>query len=154
MTTWQDMVKEQLRRHEGERAKPYLDTEAKVTIGIGRCLDTKPLTYEEWQVLFPHGLTKAQITCLFEHDRHDAEDDARALLSDAVFNGLNDNRKAVVVNMAFNLGLSRLRKFVNMLTAIKSSRWDDAADEMLRSRWAQQVGPRAQELADLMRKGA
>lgn len=150
---WQETVTKQLRRHEGERAKPYVDIEGKTTIGIGRCLDTKPLTYEEWQTLFPYGLTKAQIDYLFQHDLADAIDDAEQAVGKTVFDALSDNRKIVLTNMAFNLGLPRLRKFSKMLAAVRDGRWLDAQAEALNSRWAQQVGPRAVELAALLVTG-
>lgn len=138
--TWIEIVTEQLRRHEGIRRKPYLDTVGKTTVGVGRNLDDKPLTDDE-------------ITYLFLHDVDDATDDAKMAIGEPVFHALTEPRKAVLVNMAFNLGLTRLRKFKKMLVAIKTGQWSEAAEEMLASAWAQQVGPRAQELADLMRTG-
>jgi lysozyme len=59
----------------------------------------------------------------------------------------------VIINMAFNLGVYRLGKFHKMRQAVYSSDWNRAADEMLDSRWAQQVGERAQRLAQMMREG-
>lgn len=112
----------------------------KSTIGWGRNLEDK-------------GITQAEAELLLSNDVHDAEDDARALLGDGVFELLTDTRKAVMVNMAFNLGLTRLRKFVIMLKAIKEGRNLDAATAMLSSKWAEQVGVRAKDLAQLWRDG-
>lgn len=139
---WDAAAREQLRRHEGVRAKPYPDTSdpPKLTVGIGRCLTTKPLK-------------PCEIEFLFEQDFQDAEDDARALVGDSVFDALSDARKAVMVNMAFNLGLTGLRKFVRFLAAVKEARYRDAAKEMLGSLWAQQVKDRAFELAKQMETG-
>jgi lysozyme len=62
-------------------------------------------------------------------------------------------RFAVLVNMAFNLGVGGLLHFQNMLSFVKAASWVSAADEMLRSKWANEVGDRAQRLATQMRTG-
>ena len=129
-----------IKKHEGLRLHPYKDSVGKSTIGWGRNLEDK-------------GITQAEAELLLSNDVHDAEDDARALLGDGVFELLTDTRKAVMVNMAFNLGLTRLRKFVIMLKAIKEGRNLDVATAMLSSKWAEQVGVRATELARLWREG-
>ena len=56
--------------------------------------------------------------------------------------------KRVLANMCFNLGITRLLKFKNFLAAMENNDWDKAAVEMLDSRWAIQVGPRAIRLKD------
>ena len=56
---------------------------------------------------------------------------------------LDDTRQRVLANMAFNLGLPRLSKFVKFLTAVQASDWEKAAIEMMDSKWATQVGNRA-----------
>ena len=66
---------------------------------------------------------------------------------------MDDNRKRALVNMAFNLGLSRLRSFKRMLKALAEEDFETAAAEALNSRWAEQVGDRAARLATLIRSG-
>ena len=51
----------------------------------------------------------------------------------------------------FNLGYDRLSKFKKFLYALKKGLYEDAANEMLDSLWAKQVGNRATQLAALMR---
>ena len=55
--------------------------------------------------------------------------------------------------MMFNLGMPRLKKFVNMLKAIEAGAWRSAAVEMLDSKWAEQVGNRASRLSEMMETG-
>lgn len=62
-------------------------------------------------------------------------------------------RQDVLCDMAYNLGLAGMLKFRKMLSAVKRGAWDMAAYEMLDSKWAKQVGKRAEELAFLMRSG-
>jgi lysozyme len=53
--------------------------------------------------------------------------------------------------MAFNLGRARLGKFVRFLGAVHLGHWDEAAEEMMQSKWATQVGQRAITLSKMMR---
>lgn len=66
---------------------------------------------------------------------------------------LSPARQEVLVNMSFNLGVEGLFKFRRMWAAIRAHNFDLAADEMLDSKWARQVGSRAEELSEKMRKG-
>ena len=130
---------QQIMRHEGFRSKPYVDTVGKLTIGYGRNLgDT--------------GISKKEANYLLRKDYQTAKADARSVFGNA-FDVLNRPRQAVIVNMAFNLGLSRLKRFKRMLRAIRRGNYVVAAVEMLDSRWAKQVGDRATELAKQMRTG-
>lgn len=133
-----DILKAQLTIDEGYRKKMYLDSKGIPTIGIGHNLRDKPLTDRAIQVIF-------------EDDMADAEADARKLIKS--FDALNDVRKAVVINMAFNMGFGVLSQFHNTLAAIDAGDYAAASDGMLNSAWAKQVGNRAQRLADKMAKG-
>ena len=68
---------------------------------------------------------------------------------------LNDVRKAVIYDMVFNMGITRFNPdvWVNTFNAIKKKDFETAANEMLSSRWAKQVGNRSIRLSDMMRKG-
>lgn len=123
---------------EGKRDKMYLDGEGIPTIGIGHNLRDRPIS-------------ERAIRVIFEDDMAEAERDARSLVS--AFDQLSNTRKAVLVNMAFNLGRDRLAGFKNMLAHVNAGEFTFAADEMLRSKWATQVGVRAQRLAQAMRLG-
>ena len=129
---------EMLIRHEGLRLKPYRDTVGKLTIGIGRNLDDVGITREEAMMLLNHDITKVQ---------------REVQNAFPWFSDLNRVRKNVVLNMVFNLGLPRFRQFKKAIAAIRAKRWDEAAKQMLDSRWARQVGRRARELASMMKSG-
>ena len=66
---------------------------------------------------------------------------------------LSPERQAVLVNMAFNLGIAGLLAFKRMLAACERGEYAAAAREMLDSVWAKQVGARAVRLAEQMRTG-
>ena len=128
-----------IKKHEGFSKYPYVDTVEKVTIGWGHNLSDR-------------GLSDAMLDAILDEDIKIAIRDAITVLPEH-FSGLCEARKAVLVNMAFNLGLKRLQSFVFMLAAIKSEDWIRAGNEMLNSLWAQQVGRRADELSLIMKTG-
>ena len=125
-------------KHEGIRLKPYKDTMGLITIGVGRCLDTKGITQEEAYYLLRNDISEA-----IEG------------LQDTLpwFNQLDDARQDALTDMAFNLGITGLLKFKNMLSAIERKDWNTAHNEALNSTWARQVGPRAIEIANILLKG-
>jgi lysozyme len=68
-------------------------------------------------------------------------------------NTLTDVRQCVIGSMAFNLGLGGVSEFTTMIAALKIGDYAGAADAMLASAWARQVGTRAHVLAERMRTG-
>ena len=66
---------------------------------------------------------------------------------------LSPSRQRVLINMCFNLGISRLLDFKLALAAMKAGKFHLAAAEMLDSKWAKQVGERAERLAVMMKEG-
>ncbi len=134
---------EQLRLHEGERRKPYRDTVGKLTIGIGRNLDD-------------NGLRRDEIEYLLANDIADARADLDRYLP--WWRGLDPVRQRVLIDMVFNMGMGApnrggLLSFVNTLSEIRRGNYGIAADMMLASKWAAQVGRRAVRLATMMRTG-
>jgi lysozyme len=129
---------EVLVRHEGMRLKPYLDSEGIMTIGVGRNLEDK-------------GISESEAMHLLNNDVQDAYMEAFDQVPG--FPGMNGVRKRVMVNMVFNLGITRLKGFRRMFVALKLGDFENASREMLDSKWASQVGNRALELANQMRTG-
>lgn len=132
-------LKELLIRHEGMVLLAYEDTVGKITVGVGRNLDDV-------------GLTKEEAIYLLNNDMDRVEKEVRITFT--WFEGLDEVRQNVVLNMVFNLGINRFSKFINTINAIKHGSYVTAADEMLDSKWARQVGHRADELSEMMRTGA
>ena len=67
------------------------------------------------------------------------------------FRRLDDRRRAAIVDMAFNLGLSRFGRFTRMIAHLGHGEFDEAARDALDSKWARQVGKRAHDIADMIR---
>lgn len=128
----------QLRRHEGLRLRPYRCTADKLTIGIGRNLDDVGINEEEAVYLLVNDINRV----------------VKELQRDfLVFDRLDDVRKVVLIDMCFNLGISRLRMFKKMFAAIDEKDWTLAAAEMVDSRWCSQVGQRCKTLKLMMETG-
>lgn len=127
-----------LLRHEGIRLKPYKDSVGKLTIGIGRCIDDV-------------GISEMEALYLLSNDIRRVSKQAQ----DAFpwFKSLSVTRQDVVLSMVFNLGLAGFSKFKMLIQAIAVQDYERAAKEMLQSKWSQQVGNRAKELAEMMRSG-
>ena len=96
--------------------------------------------------------TAAQANAWLESDVEIAIMDAQ-LLANECWDDLTDTRQNVLINMAYNLGRGRLSKFFRMWKAIRDGDYHGAGVEMLDSRWARQVGRRADRLAEEMNLG-
>lgn len=143
----------QLKRHEGFRAYQYLDTMGIPTIGYGYNLKANPekLTVEQKQLFKLNGITEKFASDLLEKRiaiLYDRLEDALSF-----WNELNEARQSVLLNMAFNLGLSGLFKFEKAIRLINQDKYFEAALELLNSIWTKQVKTRALELAYQMATG-
>ena len=150
-----DAIISELELDEGVRLSPYRCTAGFLTIGVGRNLDTNKLTAEELAFVGHNcrtkPITKEQSDYLLKNDIEKVCADLMKFLPWWAY--LGDVRKRVLVNMAFNLGTEGLLKFENTLALIRSGSYAQAAAEMVKSKWAKQVGKRADRLANMMKTG-
>ena len=131
---------EMLRIHEGVRYKVYLCSEGYETIGVGRNISEGGL-----------GLSKDEVDFLLVNDIKRVQDELTRNFS--WFLDLNEARRDAMVDICFNLGLTRLRSFANALEAMSYGQYEIAANEFMDSRWSQQVGNRAVEVTEMIRTG-
>jgi len=133
--------------HEGEVLHTYSCPAGKLTIGVGHNLEANPVP----------GIEKGDT---ITHER------AMEILDGDIDNciaglkkhlpwteQLDEVRKAVLIDMTFNLGIWGLLKFKNTLAAIASGDYINASEMMLQSKWAKQVGKRAIRLSVMMNTG-
>lgn len=133
----------QLKRHEGAVKKdgshlPYKCPADKITIGYGRNIEERGISEDESEYLLNNDirLSELELTKAFPW-----------------FGNLTAERQAVLINMHFNMGLTRLKGFIKALPAIERGDYKTAAAEMLDSVWARRAGNRANELAKQMETG-
>ncbi len=133
-----EFAKKLIKENEGLRLKPYRCTAGKLTIGYGRNLDDR-------------GISAHEANELFENDLVDAEIALGDIFGLKIFEE-SESRVAALLDMAFNLGEGGLRKFKNMIEAVKRRDWIAAAEEAKQSLWYKQVGSRAEKIIQLLKE--
>jgi lysozyme len=130
-------LKQLIVSHEGFKTHPYTDTKGNVTIGVGYNLTAR-------------GLPESFLNEKYDED---AEFYYTSLLKDFDwYESLCDARKMVLIDMCF-MGYKTFKEFERMLQALRYGDYEKAAQEILNSLWAQQVGHRAIQNAEIMRTG-
>lgn len=133
-----ETLEDQLIRHEGYRQFPYKCSAGVWTVAIGRNLDDRGISEDEARYMLHNDIKSCKKEINF---------------SFPVVKTLNNARCNVLINMCFNIGIGRLRGFKKMWAAIEDKNFNEAARQMLDSKWATQVGIRAKELSESMRMG-
>lgn len=136
-----DKLIEMLKVHEGVETHAYKCSASKITIGVGRNIDPEGgigLSEDEIDYLLQNDINRITTELDFEY---------------GWFSDLNEARQDAMIDISFNLGQTRLRKFQKALTAMAQSNWNTAADEFMDSKWSKQVGNRAKELTEIIRTG-
>lgn len=132
-----ERVAARIRKSEGLSYLPYKCPTGHLTIGYGHNLE--------------HGISIEAAELLL---RQDIEIAVRQVKNAFIWwPKLTEARFYVLVDMTFNMGISRLCGFKKMLSAVEQGDYQTAAKEMLASKWAVQVGRRAAELSKIMKKG-
>lgn len=126
-----------LKRDEGREPRPYKDSLGYLTIGYGHNLDSEGLCEEAMLVQL----------------RHDIRTKALEPLDKAFpwWRNHPENVQRVLANLCFNMGIGKLRTFKNTLRLIEHRQYKAAAVELLKSKYAKQVGQRAIRLSELLK---
>jgi lysozyme len=136
-----ERLRELLSLHEGRVEHAYQDSLGYWTVGVGHLIDKAKGGH----------LPEHIIDLLLDYDIAKHSDELYEALP--WVSRLDEVRRAVLVDMAFNLGIRGLLGFRNTLNAVHDARYADAADGMMASKWAKQVGRRASRLATMMKTG-
>ena len=134
-------LKEQLLREEGSESCAYQDNLGYWTIGVGRLIDPKK----------GGGLSQDEIEYLLDNDIKKITDKVHNTLP--WISKLNEPRRAVLIGMAFQMGLRGLLEFKNTLAEVQKGHYGIAAAMMIESTWARQTPERANRLATQMETG-
>lgn len=121
-------IRDHIKEYEGFSALVYSCPAGYDTIGFGRNIEQK-------------GITKQEAEYLLANDIQQCIKELKGIINR--FDDLPDKAKLVLIDMCYNLGLSKLLNFENMLDAIDARDWERAAEELLDSRYARQVKRRA-----------
>lgn len=151
MTTFRDIAGAMIAEGEGVRLAVYDDATGEPlkqgdtlkghpTIGYGRNLAGK-------------GISEAEAHDLLMADMEDAEDIARGFVGQPVWQALSDVRRAVLMDMAHNLGAAGLYRFAKLRGALERNDFEQAAREIEDSAYFRQVKSRGERNRDAMRSG-
>lgn len=149
------LVAKILEFEEGFRERPYLCSEGYVTVGYGFKLHTdQGLDPEKFLVR----VSRETATEWLNSELGNIQD---ALMRshvggvDGIYHQLRafPNRRAIILSMAYQMGVQGTLNFHGMWAAIALNNWEDAAKEMLDSKWARQTPERAERHATVMRTG-
>ena len=142
-----EKLREQLKIDEGCVYEIYNDHLGYPTFGIGHLVrESDPENGS------PIGtkVSEDRVANAFDDDIGIVLSDCNKLYPD--FEDLPEEAQQIIANMMFNLGRPRLSKFVGMKRGVDAKDWNNAADEMVDSRWYRQVGARAERLVNRMRE--
>ena len=131
----------QIREDEGFKEQVYLDTKGYPTIGTGHLLKKGEFKKGD------RPYSREQLEDIFQKDLKKHSQIVEKLTPNAPIEA-----KKILINMAFNLGESKLSKFKETLKAVNKGDYNKAADEMVNSDWYTQVGNRSKRLVDRMRR--
>ena len=126
---------DQIKEHEGLVLKPYKCPVGKLTIGYGHNLQD-------------NGLSQSACEYILIEDIEEAKKNLYAVFTKDFFNSLKDNQKIALIDMMFNLGLSKFLTFKKFIKAVKERNWDKASVEMIHSKAYIQAKRRYQLLAE------
>lgn len=137
-----DELKALLRQDEGLRLRAYQDPQGIWTVGYG---DTGPDVVEGLVISLADAERRLDAKC--------ARAVSECRTAFPFFADIDERRQMVLAALAYNMGMTRLLGFKKMIDAIQRRDFDAAANELLCSRYAGQVGSRAVRYADLLRAG-
>ena len=143
-----EILKEQIKRHEGEVLEVYADSLGYLTLGVGHLIKEDDPEHGQ-----PAGTPVSQETVdeYYESDFNKHVDETIHVFEGKGgedFYALPEDIQHVLINMTFNLGGTRFAKFNNMWSAVVEGDWKRMAVEMEDSRWFGQVGRRSKELQE------
>ena len=149
----QSKILERIKFHEGLKLMPYRDSLGKLTIGIGRCIDTKPFTPEELRFVgdWKHGITFVAAYQLCRNDIAECQQQLSTL--GFWYHNLDDERKYALLDMCFQLGFKGLCNFKKMIKNIQNRDWQGVYYECLNSKYAKDTPTRAKRIALLLKTG-
>ena len=141
-----DQLRRELDQDEGCIYEVYLDHLGYPTFGIGHLITNRDREHD-WSV--GTDVDEWRVEEVFEEDVQTVLSDCEKLYDD--FYELPEEAQLIIANMMFNMGYTRLSKFRGMKRGVDSRNWEEAADEMVDSRWYTQVTNRADRLVVRMR---
>ena len=134
-----ERLRKQITKHEGIEYKLYRCTSDKLTIGVGRNIEDRGISHDTAMQMLDEDID----ICINELQQ-----------TVSYWDDLPERVQEALVNLCFNMGIKRLMAFKKTFGYLREGMFDKAADELLDSRYANQVGQRAIDVANMIREGA
>lgn len=126
-------------KHEGWKNRPYTDSLGNLTVGVGRNISSLPFSRDEILYLLNNDIARC---------------DRELSYNFKWYLELCRVRQDAMINLCFNLGITKLLTFKKALAAMEQEDFELAAEEFLDSKWAKQVGAiRSEDIAYMVRSG-
>ena len=166
--TFIEKVAAKIESEEARKYAIYLCTKGKKTVGVGFNLEDYPIpdvVMEFWRADNEQRILKlrrgARIDYKFISDevidfwlKYIINKLVNKLVQHEWFNKLDENRRVVLVDMAFQMGTTGMLLFAGMINELRAGRWYAAAEECLDSKYAREDTPnRANRNAEILRSG-
>jgi len=142
-----DQLRKELEIDEGIKHVTYMCSADRLTFGIGHLVTESDEEYNRPVGTF---ITTDRVAECFNKDVGTVLEDCERLYPD--FDSLPEEVQLIIANMMFNMGYPRLSKFKGMKAGVDARDWQQAADEMVDSKWYHQVTNRAERLVSRMRE--
>ena len=143
-----DMALKLVKEAEGFMAQPYYCPANKLTQGYGRNLEAHPLNIDEMNELNADGSVSEHVATKWAI--HELLDSEVKLMSNIIYKNQSAVRKAVLLDMCFNIGYAGLMKFKKMWFALGNKDYPEASRQMKDSAWYTQVGNRSKRNVEIM----
>tara|TARA_B100001741_G_C16245793_1_gene456129 strand:+ start:195 stop:644 length:450 start_codon:yes stop_codon:yes gene_type:complete len=137
------LLKNKIKKNEGFRSKPYLDSLGHPTIGYGHLITKKE------KKIFQAKFSKKFLSELFDKDFSKA---LMAYKNNFNYKKHSKNTKEVLIEMIFQLGIKKQKKFIKMNKHLQNNNMFLAALEMKNSLWYKQTPKRVDGLINLLLK--
>lgn len=143
-----DLALKLVKEGEGFYAEQYYCPAGKLTQGYGRNLEVHPLSDEEKNELYDDGTVSPHVAEKWALD--ELIDCEVKLNQNIIYQKLTEVRKAVLLDMCFNIGYAGLMKFKKMWFALGNRDYAEASRQMKDSKWYTDVGTRAKRNVEIM----
>ena len=143
-TTTRDKLKTSFRGAEGFRDKPY-DDMGQQAIGYGFRMD-------QWGLDGVENMTQEEAEAKLDEIIDVTYNEAKSVFGDK-FDGYDERRKAAIIEIIYNLGLTDFLDFEDTIRFIKEEKWNEASGALMNSEAARLLTGRYMRLARMLSGG-
>ena len=123
-----NIIKDRLIDWEGIVLKPYECSQGYTSIGVGRNIENNGISKEEAMHLLDNDIDSV----IQNLDKHWP-----------IYKTFPERAQMICIDLVFNMGIYTWLSFRKTRSYMELQEWDKAGDELLNSKYAQQVGRRA-----------